>query len=279
MQELLIRLQLIFTQLADQVRSALANAETGQAVGAVIDIVLPVACGVLRVVAIIFAIIIIARCLLSLFREKPGKEIWGWLSMNDGARFDLRHWENTVGRSRFSDVLLDFPTVSRSHIALLRDDKGNWRLQPLQTKNGTRINGKKVTHTLPVKTGDIIDLGGLPLEFYAISEEEEQEQAMRLGVAERPLSPGRTLGYLTVFQIMMCVQCLPGREKPELVMVGVAFALLAASMWVMYALYRSLKRTAFEAETIAFFLCTISFGVTAAYSPETLLKQGKRCQS
>ena len=68
MQELLIRLQLIFTQLADQVRSALANAETGQAVGAVIDIVLPVACGVLRVVAIIFAIIVIARCLLSLFR-------------------------------------------------------------------------------------------------------------------------------------------------------------------------------------------------------------------
>ena len=273
MQELITRLKMIFTQLADQVRSALASAETGQAVGAVIDVVLPVACGVLRVVAILVAAIVIARCLLSLFREKPGKEIWGWLSMNDGARFDLRHWENTVGRSRFSDVLLDFPTVSRSHIALLRDDKGNWRLQPLQTKNGTRINGKKVTHTLPVKTGDIIDLGGLPLEFYAISEEEEREQAMRLGVAERPLSPGRTLGYLTIFQIMMCVQCLPGREKPQLVMIGVAFALLAASMWVMYALYRSLKRTAFEAETIAFFLCTISFGVTAAYSPETLLKQ------
>lgn len=273
MQEFLTRLELIFTQLADQIRSALASAETGQAVGAVIDVILPVACGALRVAAIFFAAIVIARCLLSLFREKPGKEIWGWLSMNDGTQFDLRHWENTVGRGRFSDVLLDFPTVSRSHIALLRDDKGNWKLQPLQTKNGTRINGKKVEHTVPVKTGDIIDLGGLPLEFYAISEEEEREQAMRWGVAERPLSPGRTLGYLTVFQLMMCVQCLPGREKPELAMIGVAFALLVAAMWVMYAIYRSLKRTAFEAETIAFFLCTISFGVTAAYSPETLLKQ------
>ena len=41
------------------------------------------------------------------------------------------------------------------------------------------------------------------MEFYAISEAEEREQAMRWGVAERPLSPGRTLGYLTVFQIMM----------------------------------------------------------------------------
>ena len=178
MQEFLTRLELIFTQLADQIRSALASAETGQAVGAVIDVILPVACGALRVAAIFFAAIVIARCLLSLFREKPGKEIWGWLSMNDGTQFDLRHWENTVGRGRFSDVLLDFPTVSRSHIALLRDDKGNWKLQPLQTKNGTRINGKKVEHTVPVKTGDIIDLGGLPLEFYAISEEEEREQAL-----------------------------------------------------------------------------------------------------
>ncbi|MFR6379766.1 MAG: FHA domain-containing protein [Evtepia sp.] len=35
------------------------------------------------------------------------------------------------------------PTVSRSHAALLRDHKGNWTLQPLQTKNGTRVNGKK----------------------------------------------------------------------------------------------------------------------------------------
>lgn len=273
MQELLTRLQLIFSQLQEQVQAALASAEAGRAVAAVIDVVLPVACGVLRVLAVFVAILVIARCLLSLLREKPGKEIWGWLSMNDGTRFDLCHWENTVGRGRYSDVQMDFPTISRSHAALLRDDKGNWRLQPLQTKNGTRLNGKKVTHTLPVKTGDIIDLGGLPLEFYAISDAEEREQAMRLGVAERPLSPGKTLGYLTVFQLMMCVQCLPGREKPEIAMVAVSFALLVAAMWVMYALYRSLKRTAFEGETIAFFLCTISFGVTAAYSPETLLKQ------
>ena len=89
----------------------------------------------------------------------------------------------------------------------------------------------------------------------------------------RPLSPGRTLGYLTVFQIMMAVQCLPDRESPEIAMIGVAFGILMAAMWGTYLLYRTLKRTAFEAETIAFFLCTISFAVTAAYSPEALLTQ------
>ena len=273
MKELFARLGAIFSQLGDQVRAAMANADPGHTVSAAIDVILPVACGVLRVAAVFLAILIIVRCVLSLFRERPGKEIWGWLSLENGTRFDLCHWENSLGRSRRSDVTLDFPTVSRSHVAMLRDDKGNWKLQPLQTKNGTRVNGKKVEHTVPVRTGDIIDLGGLPLEFYAISEKEEREQAMRWGVAERPLSPGKTLGYLTVFQLMMCVQCLPGREVPELAMIGVSFGILLATMWGMYALYRSLKRTAFEAETIAFFLCTISFAVTAAYSPASLLRQ------
>lgn len=120
-----------------------------RALGAAIDVILPVACGILRVVAVIVAIVIIVRCLMSLFREKPGKEIWGWLTLGDGTRLDLCHWENAIGRGRWADVSLDFPTVSRSHAALLRDDKGSWKLQPLQTKNGTRLNGKKVTHTVP----------------------------------------------------------------------------------------------------------------------------------
>ena len=247
MQELIARLGVIFSQLGDQVRAAVENADTGAALGAAIDVILPVACGILRVVAVIVAIVIIVRCLMSLFREKPGKEIWGWLTLGDGTRLDLCHWENAIGRGRWADVSLDFPTVSRSHAALLRDDKGSWKLQPLQTKNGTRLNGKKVTHTVPVKTGDVIDLGGIGLSFYAISEKEEREQAMRWGVAERPLSPGRTLGYLTVFQIMMAVQCLPDRESPEIAMIGVAFGILMAAMWGTYLLYRTLKRTAFEA--------------------------------
>ena len=111
------------------------------------------------------------------------------------------------------------------------------------------------------------------MEFYAISEAEEREQAMRWGVAERPLSPGRTLGYLTVFQIMMAVQCIPGREVQQVVMIAGAFAILMAAMWVTYLIYRSMKRTAFEVETIAFFLCTLSFAVAAAYDPSNLLTQ------
>ena len=265
--QIVARVQTIFSQLGDQVRAAMENAAAGKAILAALDVILPVASGVLRILAVFVAILIIVRCCRSIFREKPGKEIWGWLTLADGARLELCHWENAIGRGKWADVDLDFPTVSRSHAALLRDHKGNWTLQPLQTKNGTRVNGKKVTTTVPVQTGDVIDLGGVGMEFYAISEAEEREQAMRWGVAERPLSPGRTLGCLMVFQLMLAVQCLPGREKGEVAMIAVAFGILMAAMWFTYGIYRALKRTAFEAETIAFFLCSICFGITAAYSP------------
>ena len=59
MQELWIRLQLIFTQLAAQVKAAVA-AETEHVVLTVLDTVLPVACGVLRVLAVVAPVILLA---------------------------------------------------------------------------------------------------------------------------------------------------------------------------------------------------------------------------
>lgn len=159
-----------------------------------IDVILPVACGILRVVAVIVAIVIIVRCLMSLV---PGETRKGNLGVAHPGRWDPsgpvplgeRHWTGAMGgcQSGFSHRLPQpcGPAAGR---------QGSWKLQPLQTKNGTRLNGKKVTHTVPVKTGDVIDLGGIGLSFYAISEKEEREQAMRWGVAERPLSPRQNPG-------------------------------------------------------------------------------------
>ena len=42
MQELIARLGVIFSQLGDQVRAAVENADTGAALGAAIDVILPV---------------------------------------------------------------------------------------------------------------------------------------------------------------------------------------------------------------------------------------------
>lgn len=273
MEEFLAKLQGLLAELQEQAGSAMENANPMEAFHGVLAAVLPVCCGLLRIAAVIVAAVVVFRCISSLFKEKTGREFWGHLTTESGLRFLLHHWENTVGRAGRSDVVLDFPTVSRAHAALLRDDQGNWKLHPLQTKNGTRLNGRQVDSTVPIKTGDTLSFGGVPMQFYAVSQQEEREDAMRWGVAERRLRPGRTLRFLTVFQIMMLLQSLPGHEPQEMGLIAACFGVLAAAMWGLYGVYRALRRTAFEAETLAFFLCTISFGVISAYSPSNLPRQ------
>ena len=103
--QIVARVQAIFSQLGDQVRAAMENAAAGKAILAALDVILPVASGVLRILAVFVAILIIVRCCRSIFREKPGKEIWGWLTLADGARLELCHWENALGRGKCSNLL------------------------------------------------------------------------------------------------------------------------------------------------------------------------------
>ena len=44
--------------------------------------------------------VLLLRCFLPLltFRREP--EIWAWLSMPDGEKVPITHWENVIGRSK-----------------------------------------------------------------------------------------------------------------------------------------------------------------------------------
>ena len=233
----------------------------------------PIAGGIIRIIMAVLGILILVRCILSLFGEKNPKEKWGTLSMKNGVQFDLSHWENLIGRGGGSDVVLDFPAVSRSHATLLRDDKGNWRLHPLQTKNGTFLNGTQVTESVPVEVGDEISVGGLELYFYPIGENAEREQERLRSIPERLIDPKATLLYLTVFQLLAALQCVLEVEWSKALPIAICFGLLCGATWGLYALYLVFERTAFEVETLAFFLCTLSFAVVAAWKPGYLYRQ------
>lgn len=239
----------------------------------VLDAALPVASWVLRLIMIAFGVLVLLRCGFSLFREKNHKEVWGTLSLPNGIQYEINHWENVIGRAGSADVILDFPFISRNHAAILRDDKGNWTLFPLQSKNGTQHNGEEVSESVELHPGDVINLGGMELFFYPLSEEEERDHNRRLGVKHRKLSPNTTLAYLSFFQVLMLMQSLVTVKPEHAFGVLISFAILSGVMWGLYAVYRTFKRTAFEVETLAFFLCSLSFGVTAAYSPKALTTQ------
>ena len=129
--------------------------------------------------------LILVRAIRSLLRIPHTPEVWAQLSLPNGSGIPLTHWENILGRSKSADVLLNYPSISRQHAALCRGDDGAWTLYDLGSKGGTAVNGKAVADKAPVKLGDTITLGGVPLVFLpqTVGEREELERKRQ---AERP---------------------------------------------------------------------------------------------
>ena len=102
--------------------------------------VLPWLLWVGRIALSAVAVLLLIRCGRTLL--SGGKqESWGFLSLSNGARYPLYHWENMIGRARQADIRINFPSVSRSHAALCRDSEGIWRIYPIRT-GGTLLNLK-----------------------------------------------------------------------------------------------------------------------------------------
>ena len=51
------------------------------------------------------------------------------------------------------------------------------------------------------------------------------------------------------------------------------FLALIVAMWCSYLIMRSIRRTGFEIETLAFFLCSLGVSVTATATPDAMAKQ------
>lgn len=98
--------------------------------------------GLIRWLMPVLALMILLSVLRSMLRVKNPAEIWGYLVSDQLGRFPLRHWECTIGRSKRSDVVIHFATVSRSQCVLLRQEDGSWLVYDLSQSNHTLLNGK-----------------------------------------------------------------------------------------------------------------------------------------
>ena len=227
-----------------------------------------------RILLLITAILILVRCCRSLFSSKLEKEVWGFISLANGARYELIHWENSIGRAKGNDVCVNFPTVSRNHATVCRNDDGEWRVFPVNPAAKVLLNGTHIAAPTSLQNGDVINVGGVDLFFFPADAAQEAKQAEKRTKAGRTVSPTLTLVLLTFFQFLISLQLLPmAGHGNGFIRVPIAFVALCALMWGVYSFYRMLRRTAFEAETLAFFLTTMDFAVTAAYSPAALYKQ------
>lgn len=227
---------------------------------------------VFRILAPLLAIILLWRCCRPLltFRREP--EIWGFLCFKDGKKQPITHWESIIGRHQQSDLVVDFPTVSRNHAVLTRYDDGSWTITDTDSKDGVEVNGKKVT-ICPITEADTISIGGVEMKLEPVSEEQEEKLTQQRTKASTGVDSIANLLLLSVFQALTCLGFLLGGSTENALSIFTGFAGIMCLQWVLLFMYFIIRRPAFEVETAAFFLCTLGMAAICTVHPEETVKQ------
>ena len=226
----------------------------------------------LRWVAPAIAAVLLLRCARPLltFRREP--EIWAWLCLDGGRKLPVTHWENVIGRSKRSDIVVDLASVSRNHAVLTRYDDGSWTISDAGSKGGVLLNGQPVD-IAALEEEDVITVGGVNMTLMPISQKQERRLAQL-----RSKAPGAGYGIcnlllLSVLQLL-CVMgflmTLSGEYGPDIV---TGFVGIFVCQWVLFVFYLCIRRSAFEVETVAFFLCTMGMAAIATVKPAEAEKQ------
>ena len=227
---------------------------------------------IMRYLAPALAVLLLFRCFRPLYTFRREPEIWGWLCMKDGTKLPITHWENVIGRHKRCDIVIDFPTVSRMHGVLTRYDDGSWTITDTDSSGGVLVNGNKVA-ICPLNTGDVISIGGIEMTLQPISKRQES----RLAQLRTPGSTAATslcnVLLLTVFQVLTSLVFLLSVKPENSGAVVLGFGGIMVAQWLLLLFYICIRRTSFEVETIAFFMCTMGMAVIATIAPTETVKQ------
>ena len=227
---------------------------------------------ILRIAVPIVGLLLLIRCAVPLltFRREP--EIWAWLNMAGNRQVPITHWENVIGRSKSSDVTIDLSTVSRNHAVLTRYDDGSWTITDAGSKDGTLVNGKKV-EIRALQEKDTISIGGLQMQLQPITPQQELLQAQLRTKAGSALDGLGNVLLLTVLQCMMALGFLATTQTAEYLPILMGFGGIIAAQWILLLFYIAIRRSSFEVETLAFFLCTLGMAAIASVKPTETVKQ------
>ncbi|MGZ3457025.1 MAG: diguanylate cyclase [Archangium sp.] len=81
-----------------------------------------------------------------------------------GRKYALQENELTIGREEGNHIVVDVDNVSRKHARILRK-QGRLFVQDLGSTNGTYLNDQEVTRETPLRSGDLIKVGGSIFKF------------------------------------------------------------------------------------------------------------------
>lgn len=231
---------------------------------------------VVRWIFPVLAVAIFVRCILPLLRNGGTNRIWGFLEIKDAYRIPIMHWENSIGRSKLSDIVINLPFISRSHAVLSFGENG-WNITDLASKGGVRVNGEKVDGSGSVELGDTISFA--TAEFQFVPAEEGYENITRksrldwLSRLGRNIDTGKTFLLILAFQILGGIQLYLSMGEDATIKVIFTFLVFIAAECAYYFILSRFSRKYPELELLIYFLCGLNLFVVASAKPGHLTKQ------
>lgn len=92
----------------------------------------------------------------------------------------------TIGRGSECDVVIPDASISRRHVQIIRQESGLYA-QDLGSRNGTAINGQRLSAPRRLEDGDTLTVGNIPLRYVVErpAEQPESQQTELLPSAQR----------------------------------------------------------------------------------------------
>lgn len=129
------------------------------------DTIISVITSGIRYILPVLALIILATCIISLFRNRPRlHKLAQLVDNNNGSIIDIDRFETSIGKSKSNDIVLPMPNISRFH-AVISKKRNEWIITDTFSKTGILVNGEKIDGKAVIEDGDIITIGSIPLKF------------------------------------------------------------------------------------------------------------------
>ena len=215
----------------------------------------------LRMLMPLFAIVIVYQCYAAMRRRRrPEKPLVSLYNPNSGGMIPVVFWENSIGRSKSSDIIINDLSVARNHCVLLRRSAG-WFISDVGSLTGTYVNGVPVHGRAQVLIDDIITIGSTEYQLKRGGDFNSKLRPSRFlsKVSDKPaIQAWKLMFMITLFHLFMAVEAMFWNDGTHVYSPLIIFVALAAVEWGFFCVsYFALRRVNFELEALALFLTGI----------------------
>ena len=215
----------------------------------------------LRMLMPLFAIIIVYQCYAAMRRRRrPEKPLVSLYNPNSGGMIPVVFCENSIGRSKSSDIIIDDLSVARNHCVLLRRSAG-WFISDVGSVTGTYVNGVPVHGRAQVLIDDIITIGSTEYQLKRGGDFNSKLRPNRFfqKASDKPaIQSWKLMFMITLFHLFMAVEAMFWNDGTHVYSPLIIFGALAVVEWGFFCVsYFALRRVNFELEALALFLTGI----------------------